>query len=186
MILIGRGRIVAQGDKQSLLARDGSVSTIASALDMEALGKALRQEGYTATPEGDGLRVAGDPADVGRAALEHSVVLTELRNGAAGLEDLFLELTSDTQRDAHRQERQHEHRRPARQARRRPQPRTIDLSNDQRVPLGRLVSVESRKSSTPAPVAGSPSRSSAWWSWRPRSASSPSPTATRPTSTCWA
>ena len=99
MILIGRGKIVAQGDKQSLLARDGSVSTIASALDMESLGKAMRQEGYAATPEGDGLRVAATTADVGRAALEHSVVLTELRNGAAGLEDLFLELTSDSQRD---------------------------------------------------------------------------------------
>jgi ABC-2 type transport system ATP-binding protein len=32
-------------------------------------------------------------------ALEAQVVLTDLRSGAAGLEDLFLELTSDSQRD---------------------------------------------------------------------------------------
>ena len=32
-------------------------------------------------------------------ALEAQVVLADLRSGAAGLEDLFLELTSDSQRD---------------------------------------------------------------------------------------
>ena len=39
------------------------------------------------------------PEDVGRAALAAGIVLTDLRNGGAGLEDLFLELTSSTQRD---------------------------------------------------------------------------------------
>ncbi len=102
MILIGRGRIVAQGDKQSLLAGgagQGGVTTVVSALDRDALAEALRLSGYDATPDGSGFKVAASTADVGRAALEHLVVLTELRNGAAGLEDLFLELTSDTQRE---------------------------------------------------------------------------------------
>ena len=106
MILIGRGRIVARGDKQTLLAGaagGGRVSTVVSALDRSALESALRAEGLEATPDGDGFRVAATPAEIGRAALEHLVVLTELRNGAAGLEDLFLELTSDTQRDAQRE-----------------------------------------------------------------------------------
>ena len=48
---------------------------------------------------GDGLRVSCAPVDVGRAAAEHQIVLTDLRSGAAGLEDLFLELTSESQRD---------------------------------------------------------------------------------------
>ncbi|MDO9455776.1 ABC transporter ATP-binding protein [Nocardioides sp.] len=103
MILIGRGRIVARGDKQSLLAGGadgGRASTVVSALDRDALAEALHQQGYDATPEGSGFRVAASTADVGRAALEHLVVLTELRNGSAGLEDLVLELTSDTQREA--------------------------------------------------------------------------------------
>ena len=102
MILIGHGRIVARGDKQALLARgagEGRASSIVSALDHDALAGALRQAGYDATPDGSGFRVAASTADVGRLALEHLVVLTELRNGASGLEDLFLELTSDTQRD---------------------------------------------------------------------------------------
>ncbi|WP_148615796.1 ABC transporter ATP-binding protein [Nocardioides rubriscoriae] len=101
MILIGRGRIVAQGDKQSLLAgaHHGEATTIVSALDPTALATALRACGLDPTPEGNGFKVAATTAEVGRAALEHLVVLTELRNGAAGLEDLFLELTSDTQRE---------------------------------------------------------------------------------------
>ena len=38
--------------------------------------------------------------EVGRTALEAGVVLTDLRSGEGGLEDLFLELTADTQREA--------------------------------------------------------------------------------------
>jgi ABC-2 type transport system ATP-binding protein len=36
---------------------------------------------------------------VGRAALAAQVVLTDLRDGGAGLEDLFLQLTAETQRE---------------------------------------------------------------------------------------
>jgi ABC-2 type transport system ATP-binding protein len=100
MILIGRGRIVAQGDKKTLLAGDGSAVTVVDAEDRDALTHAVRTAGYDVTPVDDGLKVAASTADLGRLALEHRIVLTELRNGAAGLEDLFLELTSDTQREA--------------------------------------------------------------------------------------
>jgi ABC-2 type transport system ATP-binding protein len=99
MILIGHGRIVAQGDKKTLLAMDKTVSSLAMSLDNATLAEALKQKGYTVTSEGEGLRVGCAPEEVGRVALETSVVLTDLRSGAAGLEDLFLELTSDTQRD---------------------------------------------------------------------------------------
>ena len=100
MILIGRGKIVAQGDKKSLLANQ-AVSTLVTSEDNVALGAALERAGHLATPAGDGLRVGCEPAQVGRAALEAGVVLTDLRSGGAGLEDLFLELTQDTQREGH-------------------------------------------------------------------------------------
>ncbi|HET9420056.1 MAG TPA: ATP-binding cassette domain-containing protein [Nocardioides sp.] len=99
MILIGMGKIVAQGDKQSLLAMDTNVSSLVMSLDNERLAKALQDKGFTVAAEGDGLRVSCAPEDVGRVALEAQVVLADLRSGAAGLEDLFLELTSDSQRD---------------------------------------------------------------------------------------
>ena len=53
------------------------------------------------TADGGALRVDCDTAVVGQAALEARVVLTELSSGAAGLEDLFLALTEDTQREGH-------------------------------------------------------------------------------------
>jgi len=102
MVLIGRGRIVAHGDKASLLAGaagGGGASTVVVGLDREALAQALHRASYDAVPDGAGFRVAASTAAVSRVAMEHHVVLTGLRDGAPGLEDLFLELTSDTQRD---------------------------------------------------------------------------------------
>ncbi|TIC87481.1 ATP-binding cassette domain-containing protein [Nocardioides sp. GY 10113] len=101
MILIGNGRIVAQGDKGTLLAsRGGVATTLVTSLDNAALGAALAAAGHPVEPAGAGLRVGATPEQVGRAALAAQVVLTDLRDGGAGLEDLFLDLTSSTQRDA--------------------------------------------------------------------------------------
>jgi len=99
MILIGQGRIVAQGDKKTLLASKGAGRTLVTALDNSELTAVLVQAGLAVTPNGEGLQVETHPVDVGRIAAEHRIVLTDLRSGEAGLEDLFLELTSDTQRD---------------------------------------------------------------------------------------
>jgi ABC-2 type transport system ATP-binding protein len=98
MILIGHGRIVAQGDKKSLLATQ-KATTLVSSLDNTRLGQALTERGFPVVPAGDGLRVDVAPVEVGRVAAQHAIVLTDLRLGGAGLEDLFLELTSDHQRD---------------------------------------------------------------------------------------
>jgi ABC-2 type transport system ATP-binding protein len=98
MVLIGRGRIVAQGDKRTLLSQE-SASTLVSSLDDEALAVGLKENGLDVVVAGDGLRVSAATVEVGRVAAERSIVLTDLRSGSAGLEDLFLELTSDTQRD---------------------------------------------------------------------------------------
>jgi ABC-2 type transport system ATP-binding protein len=111
MILIGHGRIVAQGDRRSLLANAaGSPTTLVASLDNAALGRQLSADGHLVEPLGEGLRVTASTEQVGRAALSAGVVLTDLRSGGAGLEDLFLELTSTTQRDgvpAHAQPHEH-------------------------------------------------------------------------------
>lgn len=98
MILIGRGRIVAQGDKRSLLS-GGASSTIVTSRDNTTLAEALTEAGHSVTPDGPGLRVDCETGDVGQVALAAGVVLTDLRSGGAGLEDLFLELTEDTSRE---------------------------------------------------------------------------------------
>ena len=99
MILIGRGRILAQGDKKSLLAGRGEGGSLVTATDRTALSTALEQAGLPFTPVGEGFRVETPTESIGRISLEHNLVLTELRSADGGLEDLFLELTSDTQRD---------------------------------------------------------------------------------------
>jgi ABC-2 type transport system ATP-binding protein len=102
MILIGNGRIVARGTRDELLrnATGGLATTLVTALDNQQLNAALTAKGLTVHPAGEGLRVTAEPVDVGRVAAEQQIVLTDLRAGnEGGLEDLFLELTADTQRD---------------------------------------------------------------------------------------
>ena len=99
MILIGHGRIVAQGDKQSLLAGAGPGATHVTALENDKLAAALRDKGFVVAAAGEGLRVESATVEVGRAAMEQGLVLTDLRPAEGGLEDLFLELTGETQRD---------------------------------------------------------------------------------------
>ena len=99
MILIGRGRIVAQGDRRSLLASAAGTTTLVTSLDNERLAAALHEQGHAVEPAGHGLRVHSEPVAVGRVAAERAIVLTDLREAQGNLEELFLELTSDTQRE---------------------------------------------------------------------------------------
>ena len=100
MILIGRGKILAQGDRAALLAHNtAAVETLATSLDNDALAAALSAKGIGVVPAGEGLRITAEAVEVGRTALEHQIVLTDLRSGDGGLEELFLQLTSDTQRE---------------------------------------------------------------------------------------
>ncbi|KHL15843.1 ABC-2 type transport system ATP-binding protein [Mumia flava] len=98
LIVIGRGRIVAQGTKDDLLAGAG---TFVRALEPDLLASALASSGIHVTPATtDGFHTDAEPADVGKAAAAAGIALVELRPGdRAGLEDLFLQLTSDDQRD---------------------------------------------------------------------------------------
>ena len=100
MVLIGRGRIVAQGTKQQLLAGAGNQATHVTSLDNQRLTETLVSRGIAVQPAGSGLRVEAPPVEVGRAAADAAVVLTDLRTASGGLEELFLSLTADTQRDA--------------------------------------------------------------------------------------
>ena len=99
MILIGRGKIVARGDKKSLLAHSGTTASLVTSLDNDELARVLKDRGFEVAGAGEGIRVEAAPVEVGRAAAENAIVLTDLRMADGGLEDLFLELTSDAQRD---------------------------------------------------------------------------------------
>jgi ABC-2 type transport system ATP-binding protein len=100
MILIGNGRIVASGNRESLIQLSGGAGTIAKAEDQGALAAALTAAGVGFRVDGLQLHVFARPIDVGRIAVEQQVVMTELRAQQDGLEDLFLTLTAETQREA--------------------------------------------------------------------------------------
>jgi ABC-2 type transport system ATP-binding protein len=98
LVVIGRGKIVAQGSKDEMLA---SAGVLARAVDGDALARALTVAQIPFTQPTDGTFMVDAPAEaVGRAALAGEVVLIELRGaGSAGLEELFMQLTADDARD---------------------------------------------------------------------------------------
>jgi ABC-2 type transport system ATP-binding protein len=93
LVVIGGGRIVAQGGKDELLAASG---TVVRALDGAALDRVLARIGLTAAKATDGgVVVPADAETIGRAAADSGLVLLELRPaGSGGLEQMFLTLTA--------------------------------------------------------------------------------------------
>jgi len=93
LVVIGSGRIVAQGSKAELLAATG---TMVRALDPGALAVVLKRIGLTGTKTTDGGVVVQASAEtIGRAAADAGLVLLELRPaGSGGLEQMFLTLTA--------------------------------------------------------------------------------------------
>lgn len=97
LVVIGQGRIVAQGTKAELLAAAG---TLVRTPDVATLARALVDAELEFSHMTGALRVEADPDVVGRVALAAGVPLTELRAAdGAGLEEMFLDLTADTQRE---------------------------------------------------------------------------------------
>jgi ABC-2 type transport system ATP-binding protein len=89
LVIIGGGRVAAQGAPAELLTDTG---TLVRAADQDALRQAL---GAFGVRDGDGgLLVDADPAAVGRAAATAGIALEHLAPApGAGLEQLFFDLT---------------------------------------------------------------------------------------------
>ena len=93
LLVIGGGRIVADGPIRELL---GGTGTAVRALDPASLAAALMAAGHTVQPrDGDVLVVPGvGPEQVGALAAAGGHVLIDLRPSEQGLEDLFFQLTT--------------------------------------------------------------------------------------------
>ncbi len=98
LVMIGRGTIVAQGSPQELLQDSG---TYFRAVEQEQLVAALRAQGIEPVAVADGLRADAESVQIGRVAAAQGITMIELRPADGGLEDLFLELTAETQREAY-------------------------------------------------------------------------------------
>jgi ABC-2 type transport system ATP-binding protein len=95
LVVIDRGRVVAQGTMADLVAQSGPGAVVVRGLDPAGLRTALVAAGLPADRQDDGsLLVRAGVEQVGRAALDAGQVLLELRGAGAGLEDIFFRLTS--------------------------------------------------------------------------------------------
>jgi ABC-2 type transport system ATP-binding protein len=95
VIIIGRGRLVAQVPIGELLARRSHVRVRSP--ESERLRTVLEQSGATAEAQPDGaLTVLGaDPATIGDLALATGIALHELSPQSASLEEAYMELVKE-------------------------------------------------------------------------------------------
>lgn len=97
LVVIGRGRIVAQGTKAELIQSSG---TLVHSADDQRLGEALHGRGLSVRRTDTGLHVEAEPRVVGQVALEAQVALEKLGSAqSAGLEEMFLQLTAADARE---------------------------------------------------------------------------------------
>jgi ABC-2 type transport system ATP-binding protein len=95
VIVINRGRSVAQGTLTELVARGGGGMKVAGP-DVRRLRELLVADG--ANVSGDGEIVVRDRSgeDIGRVIAQHQLVVSELSHVGSSLEDIFFELTEAT------------------------------------------------------------------------------------------
>ena len=97
LVLIGQGRVVAQGTKQELLQTRGAY--VQGHRARVAAGRAAGGRDPH-DPLRRGAAQRRGPGQIGEVAAAAGLTLAELRPAeGAGLEDLFLQLTADTQRE---------------------------------------------------------------------------------------
>ena len=98
VIIIGRGRLIAQLAVEELLAKSSQRFVRVRSPEVATLRAAIEQDGATAVLEDDGsLTVRGtDEAHIGELAASRSIVLHELSPQSASLEEAFMELTEET------------------------------------------------------------------------------------------
>ena len=114
LIVIGRGRLIADTSTAEFIARSSEKSVLVRSPDADRLATLITSEGgkvtpgeqqaygtvaaAPASPEPDTLTVTGmDAARVGELAASASIVLHELTPRLGSLEEAFMELTGDSQ-----------------------------------------------------------------------------------------
>jgi ABC-2 type transport system ATP-binding protein len=100
LIVIGRGKLIADSATQDVIARSSGESVRVRTPDADRLAPLITAEGGTVSPVAEGpdagaLLVTGLPAArIGELAASASVVLHELSPQLATLEEAFMELTA--------------------------------------------------------------------------------------------
>jgi ABC-2 type transport system ATP-binding protein len=96
--ILARGRCVATGSVDEVLASKKASGLLVRVADVAAAREALADAGITAVPAAEMLRVEQPPeaaAAVTKTLADRGIYLSELRPDEADLETVFLELTAD-------------------------------------------------------------------------------------------
>ena len=99
MIIINRGRLVAESSLAELTARIGGAVRVRSP-ELARLSEALQRDGLEHVSRQNGTLFVGDATSdrVGAVAFAAGVPLSELSAESSSLEDVFLELTTEDAR----------------------------------------------------------------------------------------
>jgi len=92
IVVIARGRAVAQGSLAELMARSGGGMKV-SGPDTPRLRELLVQDGADVTGDGDLIVRNRTGEQIGRVIAEHQIVVSELAPVGTSLEEVFFELT---------------------------------------------------------------------------------------------
>lgn len=97
VVVLGRGRLLAQGTVDEIVARAAGAQVRVRTVDApDLLLSAIRSEGGTVAADHDGVLVTGLASEkIGALAAATGVVLAELVPQHASLEDAFMQLTRD-------------------------------------------------------------------------------------------
>jgi ABC-2 type transport system ATP-binding protein len=98
LIIVGRGRILADTTVQELIRRAGGDTVVVASADPAQLRRVLAGPGVEVTgrPGSEQLSVTGtSPRSIGTKAAEHGIALYELTSRSVSLEEAFMELTKD-------------------------------------------------------------------------------------------
>ena len=97
LVVIGRGRLVADCSTQEFIERSTEQSVLVRTTDGTRLAELLKGKGATVTTTGDGdLDVTGlEASHIAELAAAEGLVLHEISTRRGSLEDAFMELTKD-------------------------------------------------------------------------------------------
>jgi ABC-2 type transport system ATP-binding protein len=96
VVVIGKGTMIADTSIKALLDKNAHSGVLVRAQSSTALEKALHAHKIAFTKDDSGIKIAGKHSDeIGKIAFDNGIMLLELANQQASLEEAFLELTAN-------------------------------------------------------------------------------------------
>jgi ABC-2 type transport system ATP-binding protein len=98
LVVIGRGRLLADTTVERFIAENSQSYIRIATPEPARLREVLAAEGIQVTDSGDGTLAAHgvDPARVGELVAAHGVVVHEIAQRSASLEEAFVRMTGDS------------------------------------------------------------------------------------------